>query len=217
MPRRNRVTPFGELVDAGRGLVYGNRGCLHDEQRQIRRRYAGEALDRLPARVPRLEADAAAAAGPVHGAVLPGRGDRLRRRPPPVRPLPLRGLPELCDTLARASPGRRRRRRTRSTRGCTRSEWSRARAAQRRHAAPFETLPDGAFVALEDDALPRARRPAAAVDARRLRGLRRAPGRAARPTCSRRRRSSPCWRRLAGSPPARSCTLRRSPAEAVRL
>ncbi len=37
MPRRNRVTPFGELVDSGRGLVLGNRGCLHDESGQIRR------------------------------------------------------------------------------------------------------------------------------------------------------------------------------------
>jgi hypothetical protein len=31
MARRNRVTPLGELVaDPTRGLVYGNRGCLHD-------------------------------------------------------------------------------------------------------------------------------------------------------------------------------------------
>jgi hypothetical protein len=42
MPLRNRVTPLGELVaDPGRGLVYGNRGCLHDEHGRIRRRYAG--------------------------------------------------------------------------------------------------------------------------------------------------------------------------------
>ena len=41
MPRRNRVTPFGELVaDPARGLVYGNRGCLHDASGRIRRRYA---------------------------------------------------------------------------------------------------------------------------------------------------------------------------------
>jgi hypothetical protein len=40
--RRNRVTPLGELVaDPARGLVYGNRGCLHDDAGQIRRRYAG--------------------------------------------------------------------------------------------------------------------------------------------------------------------------------
>jgi hypothetical protein len=41
MPLQNRVTPLGELVaDPARGLVYGNRGCLHDESGTIRRRYA---------------------------------------------------------------------------------------------------------------------------------------------------------------------------------
>jgi len=43
MPRQNRVTPLGELVaDPARGLVYGNRGCLHDERGRIRRRYNGK-------------------------------------------------------------------------------------------------------------------------------------------------------------------------------
>jgi hypothetical protein len=42
MPLRNRVTPLGELVaEPGRGLVYGNRGCLHDEHGRIRRRFNG--------------------------------------------------------------------------------------------------------------------------------------------------------------------------------
>jgi hypothetical protein len=42
-PRQNRVTPLGELVaDPARGLVYGNRGCLHDGRGQIRRRYDGK-------------------------------------------------------------------------------------------------------------------------------------------------------------------------------
>jgi hypothetical protein len=41
MPLQNRVTPLGDLVaDPGRGLVYGNRGCLHDDRGRIRRRYA---------------------------------------------------------------------------------------------------------------------------------------------------------------------------------
>lgn len=40
MPLRNRVTPLGELVaHPARGLVYGNRGCLHDAERRIRRPY----------------------------------------------------------------------------------------------------------------------------------------------------------------------------------
>jgi len=43
MPRQNRVTPLGELVaDPARGLVYGNRGCLHDASGRIRRRFAGK-------------------------------------------------------------------------------------------------------------------------------------------------------------------------------
>jgi hypothetical protein len=39
---QNRVTPLGELIDTpARGLVYGNRGCLHDDNGRIRRRYNG--------------------------------------------------------------------------------------------------------------------------------------------------------------------------------
>jgi hypothetical protein len=41
MPLQNRVTPLGELIaDPARGLVYGNRGCLHDADGRIRRRWA---------------------------------------------------------------------------------------------------------------------------------------------------------------------------------
>jgi hypothetical protein len=40
MALQNRVTPFSDLVaDPARGLVYGNRGCLHDAHGVIRRRY----------------------------------------------------------------------------------------------------------------------------------------------------------------------------------
>jgi hypothetical protein len=40
MPLQNRGTPLGELVaDPARGLVYGNRGCLHDAAGRIVRRY----------------------------------------------------------------------------------------------------------------------------------------------------------------------------------
>ena len=43
MPLQNRVTPLGELIaHPARGLVYGNRGCLHDEAGRIRRRYAAK-------------------------------------------------------------------------------------------------------------------------------------------------------------------------------
>jgi len=42
MPLRNRVTPLGELIETReRGLVFGNRGRLHGEDRRIRRSYDG--------------------------------------------------------------------------------------------------------------------------------------------------------------------------------
>jgi len=41
MPLRNRVTPLGEIVAVPeRGLVFGNRGCLHDATGRIVRRQA---------------------------------------------------------------------------------------------------------------------------------------------------------------------------------
>ena len=40
MPFQNRVTPLGELIATPeRGLVYGNRGRLHDEHGDIRRQW----------------------------------------------------------------------------------------------------------------------------------------------------------------------------------
>ena len=40
MPLRNRVSPLGDLIaDPARGLVYGNRGCLHDDHGAIVRRF----------------------------------------------------------------------------------------------------------------------------------------------------------------------------------
>ena len=42
VPLQNRVTPLGDLIaDSARGLVYGNRGCLHDARGAIVRRYQG--------------------------------------------------------------------------------------------------------------------------------------------------------------------------------
>jgi hypothetical protein len=40
MPLQNRVTPFSDLIaHPARGLLYGNRGCMHDDGGHIRRRY----------------------------------------------------------------------------------------------------------------------------------------------------------------------------------
>src|SRR5690349_13483154 len=41
VPLQNRVTPLGEVIATPeRGLVYGNRGCLHDDEGVHRRQYA---------------------------------------------------------------------------------------------------------------------------------------------------------------------------------
>jgi hypothetical protein len=43
MPLQNRVTPLGELIATPeRGLVYANRGCLHDAEGRIRRHHNGK-------------------------------------------------------------------------------------------------------------------------------------------------------------------------------
>jgi hypothetical protein len=145
VPLQNRVTPFGELIaDPGRGLVYGNRGCLHDEYGRIRRRYAvkrwiacrlrfrgwhREPLMR-PGRFTELFfLDEATAFAAGH------RPCALCRREDYVRLVEIwRGLhpgPSNADAMderlhqERLEPGTR---------------------AQRHHRAPIEELPDGTFV-----------------------------------------------------------------------
>ena len=71
----------------------------------------GEALDRVQARVPRPAEKSAAPARPLHGALLPRRGDRSRSRPPSLCGVPARGLRPSGRDLARSpsGPGRSRR------------------------------------------------------------------------------------------------------------
>jgi hypothetical protein len=144
MPLQNRVTPFSELVaDPARGLVYGNRGCLHDEQGRIRRRYNGrrwiacrlefKGWHRSPLLQPGrftelffLDEATAFAAG--------HRPCALCRRADSNRLVGLLGLrADAVDErlhLERVDP---------QTRG------------QRRHDAPFDELPDGTFVLHESE------------------------------------------------------------------
>ena len=144
------MTPFGELVaDPGRGLVYGNRGCLHDERGEIRRRYAvkrwiacrldfrGWQRSTLlqPGRFTELffldEATALAAGHrpcalcrSADYRIFTGCWHDLHPNDPP-------GADELDARLheERVEPG---------TRG------------QRRHEAPWAELPDGAFVVVDE-------------------------------------------------------------------
>ena len=132
MPLQNRVTPLSELVaDPARGLVYGNRGCLHDAGGTDPETLRGKRWIACRLRVPGLASRAADAAGPLHRALLPRRGDRLRRRPSALRALPPRGLRPLRALWRELAPGRPRRRRDR--RAAARRAPGPAARAQRHH------------------------------------------------------------------------------------
>ena len=151
MPLRNRVTPSGDLVaDPARGLVYGNRGCLHDGDGRIRRRYAGRrwiacrlefrGWRRSPLQQPGrftelffLDEATAFAAG--------HRPCALCRREDYVRFL------ELWQRLHPARP----------TADAIDAQLHRERVdartrVRRHHDAPLPSLPDGAFVVRDGDA-----------------------------------------------------------------
>ena len=153
MALRNRVTPFSELVaDPGRGLVYGNRGCLHDADGEIRRRYAvkrwigcrlefrGWKRTRLlqPGKFTELffldEATAFAAGHRPCALCRYEDNQRFVTIWHKLHPDDEGGADALDARLheERVDPG---------TRG------------QRRHEARFETLPDGAFVVVDDAAM----------------------------------------------------------------
>ena len=142
MPLQNRVTPLGDLVaEPGRGLVYGNRGCLHDERGRIRRRFNGKRWIAC-----RLRFRGGIASRCCNRAASPSCSSSTRRPRSPrgiVRALCRRedyvrfGRSGASCIRTRSAP-------TRSTRSSTRSGSMRIRArivCTRRLASP-----DGAFV-----------------------------------------------------------------------
>lgn len=140
MSLQNRVTPFSELVaDPARGLVYGNRGCLHDARGRIRRRFDGKrwiacqlqfkAWHREPLQQPGrftelffLDEATAFAAG--------HRPCALCRRADYDRLLAICGATGADTIDARLHSER----------------LDHTQRAQRRHEAPLDELPDGAFI-----------------------------------------------------------------------
>jgi hypothetical protein len=149
-PRQNRVTPFGELVaDPARGLVYGNRGCLHDAEGRIRRRYAGrrwiacrlefKGWQRTPLMQPGrftelFFLDEATAFAGGH------RPCALCRRADYDRFTAIWLAQHAGDLGADAIDARLHSERL-----------DPATRAQRRHQAPFDSLPDGTFVVREEE------------------------------------------------------------------
>ena len=133
------------IADPARGLVYGNRGCLHDDRGPDPAALQRQALDRVPARVPRL---AALARSSSPGASPSSSSSTRRRRSP-------RGTARAPSAAAR-------------TTSASRTIWSELHPgevgadamdarlhaervdpgtrAQRHHDARLDELPDGAFV-----------------------------------------------------------------------
>lgn len=145
---QNRATPTGDLVaEPGRGLVFGNRGCLHDETGHVRRRFAGRRWiacrlqfggryrgpSMLPGRyTPLFFLDEATAFAAGHRPCSECRHeDYLRFAGTWAR---VHGGPAGADAIDARLHGERI---DAVTRG------------QARHSVPFETLPDGAFVLQE--------------------------------------------------------------------
>jgi hypothetical protein len=145
VPLQNRVTPLGELVATpARGLVYGNRGCLHDRHGQIRRPYAGRRwiACRLEFKGWRREPlvqpgrftelffldEATAFAAGHRPCALCRRGDYNRFRAAWRRRHPTETGADAIDARLHAE------------------RLDPATRAQRHHLAPLSGLPDGAFV-----------------------------------------------------------------------
>jgi hypothetical protein len=147
MPRQSRVTPLGDTVaHAARGLVFGNRGCLHDAEGRIRRRHAGRRwiACRLhfkgrrralmqPGRYTELFfLDDATALAAGHRPCAECRRDDYERF--------VAAWPEALPERSRAAAMDDR----------LHAERLAGARTQRRHDAPLDTLPDGAFVVRED-------------------------------------------------------------------
>jgi len=150
MPLQNRVTPTSELIaDPARGLVYGNRGCLHDDSGAIRRRYATrrwiacrlrfKGWHRHPLLQPGkftelffLDEATAFAAG--------HRPCALCRREDYIR------FGEIWGGLHRGRRGA-----DAMDDRLHAERYDREGRTQRHHQAPFDDLPDGAFVVRDDE------------------------------------------------------------------
>jgi hypothetical protein len=143
MPLQNRVSPLGELVaEPARGLVYGNRGCLHDASGRIRRHHAGKRwiACRLEfrgwRRAPLLQPGRFTELFFLDEATALAAGHRpcaLCRRHDYEQLAALAGAgADAIDERLHAE------------------RFDAGLAEQRRHDAEFRSLPDGAFVLLEE-------------------------------------------------------------------
>ena len=148
-PLQNRVTPLGELIATPeRGLVYANRGCLHDAAGRIRRRYPTRRwiACRLEFRGRRR-----------HHLMAPGKftelffldeATALAAGHRPCGECRYKDYEHLTGMWAELQPGQRG---ADAIDDQLDGERRDPRTGQRRfHEAPIENLPDGTFVLLEN-------------------------------------------------------------------
>ena len=138
---QNRVTPQSELVaDPARGLVYGNRGCLHDADGRIRRRYNGKRWIAC-----RLEFKGWHRAPLLQPAASPSSSSSTRRRRSPPATARARSAAARTTTgssSSRGHPAGRCDRRAAARRAAS----TRARGRSVTTTRAFDELPDGTFV-----------------------------------------------------------------------
>ena len=144
------MTPSGEpIAVAARGLVYGNRGCMHDAEGRIRRPYG----------VKRWIACRLAFRGWRREALLqPGRFTELffldeatafAAGHRPCRLCRYEDYQAFTEAWATIHPGASRKADD-MDRALHEERWDRTQKRQRRHTAALDVLPDGTFVADED-------------------------------------------------------------------
>ena len=134
MPRQNRVTPMGELIATpARGLVYGNRGCLHDDEGRIRRRYAVKRWIACRLRFKGWHREPLMQPGRFTELFFLDEDTRDGGGPPTVRALPPRGLRPVRRVVAPPPrrAGRRRCDRCPAACGTTRSRYTHPAAPSR--------------------------------------------------------------------------------------
>jgi hypothetical protein len=148
LPLQNRVTPLSELIATPeRGLVYGNRGCLHDEHGVIRRyqatrRWIACRLSFRGRRRPRLMAP-----GRYTELFFLDEVTALAAGHRPCAECRRADYVRLTDHWAALHPGQRGADAIDAQLQAERLDPVAKR--RRRHEVPFDELPDGAFVLLD--------------------------------------------------------------------
>jgi hypothetical protein len=148
MPRRNRVTPLGELIAVPeRGLVFGNRGCLHDPAGRIRRHHSGRRWIACRLRFKGRRRTPLLAPGRYSELFFLDDATALAAGHRPCAECRRADYAHLSRLWAELHPGRSG---ADAIDARLHDERLTPDGHRRLHAAPFESLPDGVFVLDQD-------------------------------------------------------------------